>query len=737
MKSFIFGADGLPKTPEELARMRAMADALMPSRAPQNVGEGISSIGNAIMYRALMNKADNGQKAGVDAATSGFSSVLKALTGGGAAVPAPSITAPAVAAGAQSPSIQSPDTSAEIAKTDPAATDMSGNQIYGDFIKTVKSGVTNPYGLAAIAATGKAESGYSPDNANRSWSDPSQSGAPGTAGGIMSWRGPRLQALYDYASSKGEKPGAISPATQAEFFLREDPNLISKLNSAKSVDEAQSMMNRAWAFAGYDQPGGEAARRMSLANSYLPNFQGQDTQVASLSPMPPAIAAQPGMAETASPKMGYVDPMVSAPNYKPQAAAPALPAPVDVPTLPVAGAPAASPDPGKDLGMLRALAGLSGRDPSATGAFPAAPGVQVAQAAPAGGFDITSAIEAANNPFLPEGKRAVLQALIGQQLEQQKAQRELQIRQADPAYQTELQLKKAQLNQITNPQMSPGDAARLQLEEQKLKTDQENRNSLTAAEKAQNDLAREKFGYERENGALTPDLKEYRAYAEGEKAAGRQPLSQLDYQIAVKRAGANSTTVNTGEGSKFYGKLDEQNAQMFSSLSDGAIQARNKIGQIDRLEQLMSKAPQGAVGALKQAAGEWGIPTTGLSDIQAASALLESLVPQQRPAGSGTMSDSDIRMYRASLPRLLNQPGGNQLIFQTMRGIAQYEMQMGDIADRVANREITPAEGRSLIKSVKNPLADFKPPAEGPTPNEGWKEAPGIPGVKIRLKGNQ
>ncbi|MDX1240361.1 hypothetical protein GOL95_09900 [Sinorhizobium medicae] len=141
---------------------------------------------------------------------------------------------------------------------------------YQPFIETVRSGgVTNPYALSAIAATGRAESGFSPKNANRSWSDPSQSGQAGTAGGIMSWRAERLQGLYNYAANKGEQPGNISPQTQAEYFLREDPQLIAALNNAGSIEEAQNLMNNAWKFAGYDQPGGEAARRRALAQNYF------------------------------------------------------------------------------------------------------------------------------------------------------------------------------------------------------------------------------------------------------------------------------------------------------------------------------------------------------------------------------------------------------------------------------------------------------------------------------------
>jgi hypothetical protein len=152
---------------------------------------------------------------------------------------------------------------------------------YQPFIDTVKTKVTNPYGLAAVAATGRAESGWSEGNANRTWSDPSQSGSPGTAGGVMSWRGPRLANLQNYASSKGEQ-GNGSPQTQAEFLLQEDPNLIARLNQAKSPQEAADTMAQAWAFAGHDNPNqGEAARRRALTqNYYAQEFANQPNSAA-------------------------------------------------------------------------------------------------------------------------------------------------------------------------------------------------------------------------------------------------------------------------------------------------------------------------------------------------------------------------------------------------------------------------------------------------------------------------
>lgn len=146
---------------------------------------------------------------------------------------------------------------------------------YQPFIETVRAGgLTNPYGLAAVAATGRAESGWSAGNANRTWSDPSESGQAGTAGGILSWRGPRYQALA--------ATGDLSPEGQARFFLQENPQLIAQLNNAKSPEEAADIMANAWKFAGYNRQGGEAERRRALArNYYAQEFSGQPNDAAS------------------------------------------------------------------------------------------------------------------------------------------------------------------------------------------------------------------------------------------------------------------------------------------------------------------------------------------------------------------------------------------------------------------------------------------------------------------------
>lgn len=293
MVGFIFGSN-TNETPETLLRKRKVAEALAikAGSAPKNVGEGLSAIGNALLYRSLMNKVDAGDAAGRKSADTDASFLFSGMGG-------PS--------GSTDTAIPSPSGSdVSIAPSKPI--NMDGNGVFNDFIDTVKqNGVKNPYALAAIAATGKAESGFSPENVNRTWSDPSESGQPGMAGGIMSWRGPRYKAL--------EATGDLSPAGQAKFFVQEDPQLIASLNNAKSVEEAQGLMNRAWAFKGYDRPGGEAAHRMGLASGFLPMFQGQGgQQVASLDP---SAGLPDSSAQTA-----YQDPKVTTDFRPPMPAAP-------------------------------------------------------------------------------------------------------------------------------------------------------------------------------------------------------------------------------------------------------------------------------------------------------------------------------------------------------------------------------------------------------------------------------
>ncbi|CAN7597888.1 hypothetical protein LJR234_004616 [Mesorhizobium amorphae] len=440
---FIFGPGQQYQTPEELAKARAVAEALLNQQPiAHNVGEGLAVVGQAIRGRRDLNRITKAQG---DMRTAG-DSVFSALfgSGGSGATAAPAETSPS---------------SPGLGGSAGPAPDLSGNDIYAGFMDTVKGKITNPNALAAVAATGKAESGFSPGNVFRSWSDPSESGQAGAAGGIMSWRAERLANMKKFAADNGGDPDRPSPQLQAAYFLQEDPSLIDRLNAAKSPAEAQQMMNNAWKFAGYDRPGGEAGRRIALANSFASQFSG--------SPSDPV-------------KVASLDPSAAMPSAPGGAVASALAAPAgsgmqQTPAQALSGAPVPTPAP-RGVQSPRATDGGGGPMLGAPGPAAAIPapaanipgqnngGVQVA----GGGPTVQQLLQAASDPRLTAEQRSVVGVLLKQKMEQ-----------ADPATQLEMEKNRLDMEKtrieterLRNPQMTPAEKARLDFDERKLQADQ-------------------------------------------------------------------------------------------------------------------------------------------------------------------------------------------------------------------------------------------------------------------------
>lgn len=201
----------------------------------------------------------------------------------------------------------------------------------------------------------------------------------------------------------------------------------------------------------------------------------------------------------------------------------------------------------------------------------------------------------------------------------------------------------------------------------------------------------------------------------GLTGADADKLFNVDPSGKITAIGGGGTTVNVDAGQKGSEKFEEEfgktDAKLASEVYASGLQAARNMARIDQLDQLLRTAPTGAEGAIKSIAGEFGIPTEGLSDIQAAQALINSLVPEQRQPGSGPMSDADLALFKQSLPRIINQPGGNQMIVSTMRAIAQYDAEGASIVQGFRDGAYDRADMFRLLRNRVNPLANFRAPA--------------------------
>lgn len=650
--SFIFGGKDMPKTPQELARMRAMAEALAPRRTPQNVGEGIAAIGNALAMRMMMSRADKAENAGLKSAEDAYSSLFSTPETVDQTTSTPDLTPPTDTSIA--PMIKSPQDAVDAAPAKPVSSDVASMEAY-----------------IRQAATAR---GMDPDTAVR------VARSEGLAPGV--WQ------------SRVKKNGAFEPSYGPFQMLVGDGTNFPK-----------GMGNDFMAKTGLDPTDPKNANAMI-------DFALDRAKEGGWSPWYGAKKA--GIERWQGINANEVAGLPDAANA--------------LQSTETEGAVSVAPVPD----------GFQGEDPLAA----RKPSTKVAQALTRRRVDTEKAFQVLSDPFLPEGKRAVLQSLIKRQFDEDNARLKQELEQADPKYKLELEKGQLELQKLKNPEK----ARRLTEEEEKkggldtsgvydilpdgsTKVVQEpkKRNTVTVngqvidvdtkeviaevpqqvspIEQDSAKLAREKFEFEKNKP--TQDIQEYQFYEEREKAAGREPLGPLEWDQARRKSSASQVNIENKTEGEFEKTLAKGQAEAFNKMADEGINARADLDIVNQLETLMKG--QGGMGTgLAATISSWGIPFKGSDDLQAAEALINKLVPTQRQQGSGTMSDRDVELFKASLPSLWNQPGGNEKILGIMRGLAEYKQNQGEIADMVLMGEMTRQEARRALKKIPNPLEEFR-----------------------------
>jgi hypothetical protein len=745
MASFIFNAPGLPKSRAELEALRKRRDGARPSgRAPANVGEGLSFLGQAIASRILDGKVTAGEQAAAARNSELQRSLLEGFGGGTdpyAAPASPSSAAPAAPRTANSvggPDERAPQTDLVAGIKETAQALGIDPLDLGTAISYETAGTLDPLQMGPRTKWGQHRGliQFGEPQAQKygvDWKDPigSQLGANG--------------AVANYLRDAGVKPGmglldvysAINAGGVGKYGARDAaaggaPGTVRdkvEQQMAGHREKAMALLGAqpaASAFAPTPPAGGALdavntmAARGGLPSDSDPSLRFDYSKPAATAAS--ALAAQPPLPTLPQPAP-IAPPM---PTARPNGAAPATPA------TPPSPAPMAGINPAGmsyDPATGRVGAGVS-LNPGAK-AMPNARAAFLGAGAPAGSNPVRSLIEntlgvgesgAPTSTAAPAPQTPAAPAMQGGVMERVIAAI------TDPNASEETRALGMSLLQREMAKNAPGDP--FTLGEGQVRYDGRGRKIAEGPAKAADTLK------------PTDDMREYNFYVEQTKAAGGQPVSFDAYMKGMKEAGRSNNSVTFAGDNAFQKKVGEKQAEMYIGLTTDGLQAQSDLAKITELRQRLASSPGGLLTGLQQYASSLGIPLgENVSDIQAAQAIINQLVPQQRPAGAGTMSDRDVELFKQSLPSLMNTPAGNKMILDTMEAMAQYRQRQGDIANAVIAGSLTPEQGARELRALPNPIDNFRanaglgrtaPPTTSPgTPDaDGWTTLPN--GAKIR-----
>jgi len=193
--------------------------------------------------------------------------------------------------------------------------------------------------------------------------------------------------------------------------------------------------------------------------------------------------------------------------------------------------------------------------------------------------------------------------------------------------------------------------------------------------------------------------------AKGTQYEGR-PDGRLQLELALRKSGATTIDQRTEAAAKTEGA--KVLTKRFDELSQQGQAAKEDLSTVEQLRDLRQTFKTGGKAALQGKALEYGIPLGKSTDeIGAYSALIKKATPLQRPPGSGATSNYEERLYMGSLPALINQPGGNDIIDATMTAKAEYRMEVARIADLALANEISHKEALQKMRELPSPYKRF------------------------------
>jgi hypothetical protein len=185
--------------------------------------------------------------------------------------------------------------------------------------------------------------------------------------------------------------------------------------------------------------------------------------------------------------------------------------------------------------------------------------------------------------------------------------------------------------------------------------------------------------------------------------------SFTDWTRGNKAAGKTEVNVDTQGQNAFAKEGGQVIAKRFAKLSEEGDTATQDLALVGQLRDIGARIKTGGTAAVQGTLANYGIKIgDNVGEVEAYNSIIDKLTPSQRVPGSGATSDYEGRMFKNALPRLINTPQGNEIISNTMAGLAQSKIDRARIAEAALAGDITPSEAMKQLRALPSPYENFK-----------------------------
>jgi hypothetical protein len=185
--------------------------------------------------------------------------------------------------------------------------------------------------------------------------------------------------------------------------------------------------------------------------------------------------------------------------------------------------------------------------------------------------------------------------------------------------------------------------------------------------------------------------------------------SFTDWTRGNKAAGKTEVNVDTKGQNAFATEGGQVIAKRFAKLSEEGDTATQDLALVGQLRDIGTRIKTGGTAAVQGTLANYGIKIgDNVGEVEAYNSIIDKLTPSQRVPGSGATSDYEGRMFKNALPKLINTPQGNEIISNTLAGLAQSKIDRARIAEAALAGDITPSDAMKQLRALPSPYENFK-----------------------------